>query len=109
SPSCPVASRLGTVDTSAGVGSEPFHVGGYVYLAGPYKGAPISSVVITPAVAGPFDLGDVVVRAPLYVNPETAQLTAKSDPIPTILKGIPLKIRSVAVSIDRQGFTLNPT
>jgi hypothetical protein len=109
SPSCPTASELGKVDTSAGVGSEPLHVGGHIYLAGPYKGAPLSSVVITPALAGPFDLGDVVVRAPIYVNPETAVLTAKSDPIPTILKGIPLKVRSVTVDLDRSQFALNPT
>ena len=93
----------------AGVGSEPFHVQGNLYLSGPYKGAPLSAVAITPVLAGPYDLGTVVVRTPLYLNPETAQLTGKSDPIPTILKGIPLKVRSVAVSIDRQGFTLNPT
>ena len=109
SPSCPGASRLGSVDTASGVGSEPFHVSGDVYLAGPYKGAPVSSVVITPALAGPFDLGNVVVRAPIYVDPETAQLTVRSDPIPTILKGIPLKVRSVAISVDRGQFGLNPT
>ncbi|HVS99164.1 MAG TPA: hypothetical protein VHE08_01475 [Solirubrobacterales bacterium] len=108
-PSCSGSSQIGTVDTSAGVGSEPLHVGGKIYLAGPYKGAPLSSVVITPAVAGPFDLGDVVVRAPIYVNPETAQLTAKSDQIPTILRGIPLKVRSVTVDLDRSQFSLNPT
>jgi hypothetical protein len=107
--SCPSASRLGSVDTAAGVGSEPFHVGGNVYLAGPYKGAPVSSVVITPALAGPFDLGNVVVRAPLYVDSESAQLTVKSDPIPTILRGLPLKVRSVAIKIDRSDFIINPT
>ena len=108
-PSCPTTSQIGTVDTSAGVGSEPIHVGGHVYMAGPYEGAPLSAVVITPAVAGPFDLGDVVVRAPLFVNAATAQISAKSDPIPTILKGIPLKLRSVAITLDRSDFTLNPT
>jgi len=108
-PSCPAASRLGSIDAGAGVGSQPLHVAGNLYLAGPYKGAPLSAVAITPALAGPYDLGDVVVRTPLYLDPETAQLTAKSDPIPTILRGIPLKIRSVAVSIDRPGFSLNPT
>src|SRR6185437_5888338 len=71
--------------------------------------APLSSVVVTPAVAGPFDLGDVVIRAPLFLDPETAQITAKSDPIPTILKGIPLKVRSVVINLDRAGFTVNPT
>jgi hypothetical protein len=109
SSSCPAASRVGSVDTGAGVGSEPFHVSGSVYLAGPYEGAPLSSVVITPAVAGPFDLGDVVIRAPLFVDPETAKITAKSDPIPTILKGIPLKVRSVSIYLDRSDFTLNPS
>jgi hypothetical protein len=108
-PSCPAASQIGSLDTSAGVGSAPFHVGGKLYLAGPYKGAPVSSVVITPALAGPFDLGDVVVRAPLYVDHETTELTAKSDPIPTILRGIPLKIRSVNIDVNRGGFILNPT
>jgi hypothetical protein len=108
-PSCPAASQIGTVDTAAGVGSEPIHVGGFVYLAGPYEGAPLSAVVITPAVAGPFDLGDVVIRTPLSVNAATAQVTAKSDPIPTILKGIPLKLRSVAITLNRPNFTLNPT
>jgi hypothetical protein len=108
-PSCPAASRIGSVDTAAGVGSEPVHVGGNVYLAGPYKGAPVSAVVVTPGIAGPFDLGNVVIRSPLYVDPETTQLTTKSDPIPTILRGIPLKVRSVTVSIDRPGFILNPT
>src|SRR5262249_40786552 len=108
-PSCPAASQVGTVDTSAGVGSEPLHVGGKLYLAGPYKGAPVSSVVVTPALAGPFDLGDVVIRAPLYIDRESAVLTAKSDPIPTILRGIPLKVRSVTVNVDRPGFILNPT
>lgn len=109
SPSCPAASELGTVDASAGVGSEPIHVGGHLYLAGPYKGAPLSAVVITPAVAGPFDLGDVVVRAALEVNPETTQITAVSDEVPHILKGIPLQLRSVEIKVGRDGFTLNPT
>jgi len=109
SASCPAGSLLGTIDAAAGVGSEPVHVAGHVYLAGPYKGAPISTVAVIPAVAGPFDLGDVVVRAPIYINPETAVLTVKTDAIPTILRGIPLKVQSVALNINRPDFTLNPT
>jgi hypothetical protein len=108
-PSCPSASLLGSVDAAAGVGSEPVHVSGSVYLAGAYEGAPISSVAIIPAVAGPFDLGDVVVRAPIYINAQTAALSVKTDPIPTILKGIPLKVQSIALNIDRPDFILNPT
>jgi hypothetical protein len=106
--SCPASSHLGTVTVGAGAGPAPYYVKGDAYLSGPYKSAPLSMAIVTPAVAGPFDLGTVVVRAPLYIDPETAQGTVKSS-FPTILQGIPLDIRSIAVSIDRQDFTLNPT
>jgi hypothetical protein len=109
SPSCPLASQVGTVNVGAGAGPTPYYAQGHAYLTGPYKGAPLSLAIITPAVAGPFDLGTVVVRTALYVNPETAQIHAVSDPIPTILDGIPLDLRSIAVSMDRSQFTLNPT
>lgn len=109
SPSCPAASAIGTVTVGAGAGAHPFYVTGNAYLAGPYKGAPFSAVFITPAVAGPFDLGVVVVRAALYINPATAQVTTASDPLPTILHGIPLDIRSVDVNVNRADFTLNPS
>jgi hypothetical protein len=109
SPSCPASSRVGTVDVAVGAGPVPFHTQGTAYLAGPYKGAPLSMVIITPAIAGPFDLGAVAVRTALYVDPETAQGRAVSDPLPTILDGIPLDIRQIAVKLDRPDFTLNPT
>ncbi len=108
-PSCPSASQIGTVDVAAGAGITPLHVSGRAYLAGPYKGAPLSLVVITPAIAGPFDLGAVVVRNALQVNPETAQVKAVSDLFPRILDGIPLDIRSIAIELSRSQFTLNPT
>lgn len=108
-PSCPSASRVGEAIVGAGAGSTPYFVTGNVYLAGPYRGAPLSLAIITPAVAGPYDLGTVVVRAALYVDPETAQITVRSDPIPQILQGIPLDVRSIAVEVDRPQFTLNPT
>jgi hypothetical protein len=108
SPSCPQSSQVGTVNVGAGSGS-PLYVQGHAYLAGPYKGAPLSLAIITPAVAGPFDLGVVVVRSALHVDQTTAQITVESDPIPTILQGIPLDIRSIAVNVDRDTFTLNPT
>jgi hypothetical protein len=109
SSSCPAASEVGTVTAGAGAGPDPLYVQGHVYLAGPYKGAPLSLAIVTPAVAGPFDLGTVVVRVALFVNPETAQVTAKSDPIPTILQGIPLDVRSIALNINKPDFTVNPT
>jgi len=109
SPACSASSQIGSVVAGAGSGS-PFYVDtGRVYLAGPYKGAPISLAVVAPAVAGPFDLGNVAVRTALYVDPETVQLRAVSDPWPTFLHGIPLNLRDVRVSVDRSQFALNPT
>ncbi len=108
-PSCPAASEVGTVTVGAGAGAAPYYTQGRAYLAGPYKGAPLSLAIVTPATAGPYDIGTVVVRTALYVDPETAQISAKSDPIPHILEGIPLDVRSIAVRLDRPSFTLNPT
>jgi hypothetical protein len=108
-PSCPAASEVGGVEVAAGAGPAPYYAQGHAYLTGPYKGAPLSLAIVTPAAAGPYDLGTVVVRTALYVDPETAQITAVSDPIPHILQGIPLDVRSVAVKMDRPEFTLNPT
>lgn len=108
-PSCPASSLIGSATTAAGAGTHPVSLPGKVYLAGPYKGAPLSLAVITPAVSGPYDLGNVVVRAALQVDPETARVTAISDPLPSILEGIPLRVRSILVTLDRPGFTVNPT
>ena len=108
-PPCPASSQVGTVQAGAGSGS-PFYVKtGKAYLAGPYKGAPLSLAVLTPAVAGPFDLGNVLVRVPISLDRKTARAHAVSDPIPTMLSGIPLDLRDVRVLLDRQGFALNPT
>lgn len=85
------------------------YVNGRVYFAGPYKGAPFSLVIVTPAIAGPFDLGTVLVRVALFIDPHTAQVSTVSDPFPTIIDGIPLDIRSVDVEMTRPEFTLNPT
>jgi hypothetical protein len=109
SPSCPASSRVGSVNVAAGAGPTPYNAQGQAYLAGPYKGAPLSLAVITPAVAGPFDLGTVVVRNALHVDPESARVKATSDPFPHILQGIPLDLRSVTVNLDRSQFTKNPT
>ena len=108
-PSCPAASQVGVVNVTAGAGSEPYQVQGKAYLAGPYKGAPLSLVIITPAIAGPFDLGVVVVRAAIYIDEFNATITVKSDPLPTILDGIPLDVRSASVQMNREKFVLNPT
>lgn len=108
-PSCPADSQVGTAETGAGPGSDPVFLPGKVYLTGSYKGAPYGLVVIVPAVAGPLDLGTVVVREQLNVDPTDAHVTVTSDPFPTILDGVPLRIKRVDVVLDRPNFTLNPT
>jgi hypothetical protein len=107
--SCPSSSLIGSVAASAGSGPEPLHISGKAFLAGPFNGAPLSLAVVTPATAGPFDLGSVVVRVALFVDPKTAQVHAVSDPIPHVFGGALLGIRSIAVKIDRRQFSLNPT
>ena len=112
SPSCPANSKIGSVRAGAGVGSQLTYVPGSIYLAGPFGGAPLSAVGIVPAVAGPFDVGTVVTRFALPVDPRTGEVSAdgsKSDPIPHILAGIPLVVRDLQARIDRPNFTINPT
>ena len=112
SPSCPQSSAIGHVLGGAGVGSQLTYVPGRLYLAGPFGGDPLSAVAIVPAVAGPFDVGNVVVRVALRLNPVTAQVevdSSHSEPIPHMLAGIPLSVREVRVAADHPDFTLNPT
>jgi hypothetical protein len=108
-PSCPASSQIGTSNVAAGPGSHPFHAVGKMYLAGPFKGAPLSLVAITPALAGPYDYGTVVVRVALHVDPLTAQVRAVSDAVPSIIGGVPIRMRSIQVSVDKPNFMVNPT
>ncbi len=112
SPSCPASSQIGATMTGAGVGGVLTWVPGSLYLAGPYHGDPLSVVAVVPGVAGPFDVGTIVVRLALRFNPLTAQAEADgaaSDPIPHILKGIPLKVRDIRIYVNRPNWTFNPT
>jgi hypothetical protein len=112
---CPAASRIGKVIAAVGAGAAPLWVPQAgkrptaVYLSGPYKGAPLSIVAVVPRQAGPFDFGDEVVRSAIYVDPTTGQATAKADPLPQIIEGVPIPYRAIHVDLDRQNFTLNPT
>jgi hypothetical protein len=112
---CGPESLIGHTTVSVGLGGNPYTVnGGEVFITGPYKGAPYGLSIVNPAKAGPFDLGKVIVRAKIEVNPENAALTITSDAtgpyaIPQIIDGIPLEIKHVNVSIDRPDFTFNPT
>jgi hypothetical protein len=117
-PSCPAASEVGTVQAGTGVGGQPLFNSGKAYLSGPYKGAPLSLAVIVPAVAGPFDLGNVVVRTALHIDPSDAHVTAISDPFPTIIDatgadghkdGFPIRMRIITVNLNRNTYILNPS
>jgi hypothetical protein len=108
-PACPAASQIGTVSAGLGAGPGPNYFPGKVYLAGPYKGAPLSLAIVAPGIAGPIDLGSVVVRAALYVDPDTTQVQAVSDPFPTILHGVILRVRDIRLRVDRPNTTINPT
>jgi hypothetical protein len=106
---CSEASRIGTMTVAAGPGGHPFYEKGSLYVTGPYKGAPFGLSIVVPTVAGPFNLGNVVVRARIDINPVTTALTVTSDPLPQILDGIPLRLRTANVTVDRPGFIFNPT
>jgi len=106
---CPASSQVGTTTVSVGSGSEPYYVTGKVFFTGQHDGAPFGLSIVVPAVAGPFNLGDIIVRIALYVDPHTTQVTAVSGPLPQKLDGIPLRIRTIDVLLDAQEFVRNPT
>jgi hypothetical protein len=112
---CPAASQIGTITAATGVGGAPLWIPQpgksptAVYLGGPYRGAPYSIIAVVPAQAGPFDLGTVVTRAAINVDPTTALATITTDPLPQILEGVPILYRTIHVDVNRPEFTLNPT
>ncbi|HEX5591810.1 MAG TPA: hypothetical protein VFX35_00515 [Solirubrobacterales bacterium] len=112
---CPSDSRIGSVIAAAGAGPSPLWIpqpgkaSTAVYLGGPYKGAPFSVVSVVPAQVGPFDLGNVVVRSALAVDPETGVATITTDPLPQFIEGVPVLYRRLHVLVDRPEFSLNPT
>lgn len=107
---CPEASEIGKTSVAVGSGGHPFVInGGHVYLTEGYRGAPFGLTVVVPGKAGPFNLGNVVVRSAIDVDPATAALTITSDPLPQFLDGVPLRIQTLNVTVDRPGFMFNPT
>ena len=110
SATCPAATQVGTATTGAGPGPHPLFLTGKVYLTGPYKGAPYGLVVVVPAVAGPINLGNVIVRQTLNIDKTDAHVTVVSDPLPTSLAGIiPLRLRRIDIDLNRPNFMVNPT
>ncbi len=107
---CRPESQLGTASVLTGPGAYPLYVsGGRVYLTTGYKGQPFGLSIVVPAVAGPFNLGDVIVRASIHVDPNTSQITVTTDPLPQFKDGVPFRLRTVISEINRPGFTFNPT
>ncbi|MDO9407395.1 hypothetical protein [Patulibacter sp.] len=106
---CPESSRIGSVSTLAGPGSAPFPLTGAVYLTDGHNGGDFGSVAIIRALAGPYDLGNVVVRQALRIDPKTAQVTIDSDPLPQIVEGIPLRLRNLTLDVNRKNLLRNPT
>jgi hypothetical protein len=105
---CEALSQIGSVTVGAGPGPEPFYLGGKVYLTEGYGGDPFGLSIVVPAIAGPYNLGTVVVRAGIQVNND-GSVTVQADPVPTILEGIPLRLRHIGITLDRPSFMLNPT
>ena len=108
-PSCPPSSRVGALTIGAGAGPTPFFGGGELYLAPPYKGAPLSFLAVIPAVGGPLDLGIVTNRIALHADPQSAELRAVSDPFPRFIGGVSFDVREIRVNLDRPRFTLAPS
>jgi hypothetical protein len=111
---CPAQSKIGTTRVATGAGSHPFEIEGNVYLTGRYRGAPFVLSIATSAVAGPVNLGTVVVRAQIHVDPTDSTLTVTTDEdgpyaVPQLIFGIPLRLQRVRVNIDRPNFMFNPT
>jgi hypothetical protein len=104
-----LGTRIGTAKIASGAGPNPLWLSGPAVLEGPYGDAPFSMRVTIPAVAGPYNLGDVVVRQKIYVDPVDAHITVVSDPLPTVVKGVPVRMQKLIVDIDRPGFMTNPT
>jgi hypothetical protein len=116
--SCPESTQVGTVEAAAGPGPNPIFEAGKAYLTGPYNNGPYGLSIVVPALAGPFNFGNVIVRQSLRIDPTDAHVTDVSDPFPTILditgnngqtSGIPIHLRRVDVTINRPSFTFNPT
>jgi hypothetical protein len=112
---CPASSRIGHVAATAGPGGYPLSIPqpgepeAPIYLTGPYEGAPFGFSIVTPVIAGPFDLGNITTRASLAIDPHTGQATVTTSQIPRIFKGVPTDLRSLEAVIERPQFLFNPT
>lgn len=105
---CPASSRIATVVTEAGAGPRPLALSGSMYLVEREAGAVAGAAIVVRAKLGELDLGDVVVPARIDLRPTDAGLTLITS-APTRFKNLALLLRSIKVTLDREGFPLNPT
>ncbi len=105
---CPPGSEIGTASVAAGSGSEPYEFSGRVYFTGPYDGAPYGLAIVVPALAGPFAFGEVMTRATVNVDPYSGRVVVAAA-LPRVVKGVPLRLRDIAVTVSRPHFLFNPT
>jgi hypothetical protein len=112
---CSEASKIGHAAVASGPGPYPLAIPqpgqpeSSIFLTGPYEGAPFGLSIVTHVIAGPFNLGTIVTRAKIEVDPHTAQITVTTDPFPQIVDGVPTDLRLIDSVIDRPGFLFNPT
>ncbi|MGH2903424.1 MAG: hypothetical protein ACRDK7_07575 [Solirubrobacteraceae bacterium] len=106
---CSAASQIGVASVTAGAGPEPYPLSGPVYLTGPYDGAPYGLSIPVSVVAGPFNLGTVTTRATIKVDPHTARVTVATTNLPTIVGGVPVRLKTLHVDVNRPSFIFNPT
>lgn len=105
---CESSSQIGTATVASGSG-DPYSFSGPVYLTGPYDGAPYGLSIPVEAAAGPFDLGRLTTHATIGVDPHSGRVIVTTTDLPTIFKGIPLRLRTINVAVTRENFLFNPT
>jgi hypothetical protein len=106
---CSAASQIGTATVTVGAGAEPYALSAPVFLTGPYGGGPFGLSIPVGAVAGPFNFGTIVTRAAITVDQHTARVYATTDPLTTIVQGVPVRLKSISVAVNRANFLYNPT
>jgi len=112
---CTASSEVGETISESGLGGDPVTLKGKLFFTGPLKAtsthgaSPFGLLAVTEAKAGPFNLGDVDVLSTININEYTAQAIVKSEPIPKIIKGVPVQLKAIDVNVNRPNFEFNPT
>jgi hypothetical protein len=106
---CSAESEIGTATVTVGAGSEPYPLSAPVFLTSPYGGGPFGLSIPVHAAAGPFDFGTILTRAAITIDPYTSRVSVTSSPLPTIVQGVPVRLKSISANVNRRNFLYNPT